>query len=140
MELIVIPPLPSVAMMFSLVFANTTFIVFPVPVSLSCSVNRKPLLFLSITFETLFTVVPFSVKLPFVEELPIVNARVLAEVTSIAPIDKEAVPILIPAVVAVPVFANCAMLEVNHAPDAVLGDQLAAVYQAVDAPVLAQVI
>jgi hypothetical protein len=48
-----------------------------------------------------------SVKFPtVVEELPIVKARVRADKTSIAPMERAAVPMLIPAVVAVPLLLN----------------------------------
>ncbi len=61
--------------------------------------------FLRMVFDTAFTETPFNVRVPDVALLlPIVNALVLAEVTSIAPIDKLTVPIFMPAVVAVPEF------------------------------------
>ena len=79
------------------------------------------------------------VRVPTVGELlPIVNARVRAEVISIAPMLKDAVPMFIPAVVAVPELANWATSVVSHAPEAVFGVQLVLVYHAVEAPALPQ--
>ena len=96
-------------------------------------------MFLRIVLATLLTVAPFNVKFPVVDdELPIVKALVLENVISIEPIDNAAVPMLIPAVVADPVLLNCATLAVVHTTEAVLGDQLVFVYQAVEAPELTQ--
>lgn len=90
-------------------------------------------------FGMVFTVVPLRVSDPDVVELfPIVSALVRAEVTSTAPIDSEAVFMLMPAVVADPALANCTRSAVVQAPEAVLGLQLPAVYHAVAVPVLAQ--
>ena len=87
---------------------------------------------LAITFCRLLSVAPFNVRVPDVVELsPIIKARVRKVETSTAPIDKLAVPKLIPAVVAVPVLLNCATLLVVHAPEAVLGVQFVFVYHAV---------
>jgi hypothetical protein len=90
------------------------------------------------TFALPPTAAPFSVSVPFETLEPIVNALVLAAVTSICPMERDAVPIFIPAVVAVPEFRNSATLPVSQAPEAVLGLQFPAVYHAVAAPVLAQ--
>jgi hypothetical protein len=109
------------------------FMVFPVPVSLFCKVSKLLLAFLRMVLAILFTVAELRVRVPVVVELlPIVRARVLALVTSIAPMLRDAVFILIPAVVAVPALANWAMLVVSQAPEAVSGFQLVSVYQAVE--------
>ena len=89
--------------------------------------------------EVALTTAPFRVSVPDVTTLlPILNTLPLSEVTSIAPIERLAVPILIPAVVAVPALLNWAILEVVQAFDAVDGDQFPEVYQAVAAPVFIQ--
>lgn len=79
--------------------------ILPDPVSLFWIVNKELEAFLRIVLETELTVAPFKVNVPVVLLLlPTVNTLVLAAVISIAPIDKLAVPIFIPAVVAVPEF------------------------------------
>ena len=137
---ITIFPVLSTFIALSVTLASTIFIVLLEPVSLFCNVKSLPdALFLRTVLFTLPTVAPFKVNVPVVaDELPIVKARVLVPVIAIAPIDKELVPILIPAVVALPTLLNCATLAVVHAPAAVFGDQLVFVYQAVEAPELTQ--
>jgi hypothetical protein len=138
--LMVTPPLPSIWIRWFVEFPRTTFIVLPDPVSLFCRVSVLLLELRRITLETPFTVAPFNVKFPEVDELlPMVKFRVLADVTSIAPIERALVSILIPAVFAVPAFAKVATSEVVHAPEAVEGLQFAAVYQAVEPLALAHV-
>jgi hypothetical protein len=89
--------------------------------------------------ETEFTEAPFNVNVPIVEEeFPIVSTLVRDEDTSIAPIEREDVPILIPAVVAIPVLLNCAILQVFQSLEVKLGVQLVLVYHAVVDPVLVQ--
>jgi hypothetical protein len=83
------------------------FMVLPVPVSLSCNVKLEALAFLKMELLTALTVIPFNVNVPtVVDEFPIVKFLVRALVTSIAPNEREAVFMFIPAVVAVPVLAN----------------------------------
>ena len=84
------------------------------------------------TLELLPRDTPFRVSEPVVAELLlIVSALVLADVISIAPMESDAVVILIPAVVAEPAFWNSATLPVSHWAEVVLGVQLVLVYHAV---------
>lgn len=90
------------------------------------------------TFAVPFTVVPLRLRTPAKPVLLLPIAKVLLRwlETSMAPIDKVDVPRLIPAVVAVPDLLNWAMSVVFQAVEPVLGDQLPAVYHAVELPVL----
>ena len=60
--------------------------------------------------------------------------------TSMAPIEREEVFMLIPAVVAVPVLLNWAMLHVSHWLLDIFGVQFEFVYQALNAPVFVHAI
>ena len=98
-------PEPSSSSRLSVELPRATSIVLPLPVSLFCRVSVEPLAFRKTTLLTLFKVAPLSVTLPLVPELfPMVRVRVRTEVTSIAPIERAEVPILIPDVEAVLVF------------------------------------
>ena len=104
MLLIVMPPVPSTKTMLLLVLPKITFMVLPVPVSLFWRVSRLPLALRRMTSLTLLTLVPFKVREPLPEELPMVSARARVLSTLIAPIDNDPLPILMPAVVALPEF------------------------------------
>ena len=88
-QLMLIAPLPSVVMMLLVPFANNTPMKLPLPVSLSCNVNKLALAFLRIVLSTPLIVIPFKVKVELVVlEFPIVNALSLKADISIAPIER----------------------------------------------------
>jgi hypothetical protein len=98
MELMVIPPVP---LMFILPvgFANAKPIVWEPPPWMFCIVSSWFDALLSMVLAVPPTVAPFKVKVPAVNvlEFPIVmGLAVRDEVTSIAPIEREDVFILIP--------------------------------------------
>ncbi len=64
-----------------------------------------------------------------------VSTLVLEAVISIPPMDRFAVDMFIPAVLAVPALLNCAMFDVVQAAEPVFGVQFVLVNQSVGAPV-----
>ena len=136
---IVMPPLLSIRMRLSVGLPSAIFIVFPLPVSLFCSVSKEGPAFRKITFGWPLTVAPFSVSVPAaVELLPIINWRLRTEVTSIAPIESDDVAILMPAVIVLPALLNWATSVDVHSAAAVFGVQFEFWYQAVEEPVVVQ--